>query len=366
MRTATIAGVLTALAGAQAQITFAPLDPPAGYSNSIALSISADGRTVVGGTLWESGQAAWRWTSASGTQVIPPLPGANISTAAAVSADGSVVVGSSHDGGHSAFRWTGLGGVQQLPGASPGTLSGASAVSADGTMIAGFSEFQAEPRAVRWTPVGIEQIGLLPGHERSFGDTISADGRTVAGNSMLVSPSSVTSHAFVWTEQGGMSALPLLHGASQSIATAMSADGSTVAGYSNPGDRPHSIPFVWTSSTGTLPVPMGIHTDVLVDALSADGSVMVGGGVDASHNGHALLWTAAGGLQDLQSLLESAGLNLAGWSLQRATGVSADGTVIVGVGMYDGERRSWIVSIPAPSAALLSLGIFGVARRRRS
>ena len=67
--------------------------------------------------------------------------------------------------------------------------------------------------------------------------------------------------------------------------------------------------------------------------VSADGTVVVGSG-DATGfpNGEAFRWTQAGGMQSVQALLTAKGVSTTGWTLDVATGVSADGQVIVGVG----------------------------------
>lgn len=63
-------------------------------------------------------------------------------------------------------------------------------------------------------------------------------------------------------------------------------------------------------------------------SVSADGSVVVG----VSGN-EAFIWDSANGMRSLQTVLTSDfGLDLAGWHLRGATGISADGQTIVGYG----------------------------------
>jgi uncharacterized protein YidB (DUF937 family) len=57
---------------------------------------------------------------------------------------------------------------------------------------------------------------------------------------------------------------------------------------------------------------------------------------------HAFRWTATTGMQDLRSLLQAAGVHTAdNWvSVDTASGVSADGTVIVGFGLNPRTAKS--------------------------
>jgi len=103
---------------------------------------------------------------------------------------------------------------------------------------------------------------------------------------------------------------------------------------------------------------MGLAHDV-----SADGSVVVG-----MTNGRAFVWDENAGKQYLHNLLEDDfGLDLTGWILESAYGVSGDGTTIVGSGINpQGDKEGWIVVIPEPGTlSLLALGGVALLRRRR-
>jgi uncharacterized membrane protein len=90
-------------------------------------------------------------------------------------------------------------------------------------------------------------------------------------------------------------------------------------------------------------------------AVNGDGSVVVGWGFGA------FIWDDSRGMRDLQYALESEfGLDLTGWRLDRATGVSADGRVIVGYGRNPtGDQEAWVavLSNPDPIPALGPIGI---------
>lgn len=88
----------------------------------------------------------------------------------------------------------------------------------------------------------------------------------------------------------------------------------------------------------------GIQSEA--SAVSADGSVVVGRG-SAVGGFKAFRWTATSGMQTVQDLLAAEGVSPAGWTLQYATGVSADGTVIVGIGINPrGETEGWRAVLP--------------------
>jgi hypothetical protein len=95
----------------------------------------------------------------------------------------------------------------------------------------------------------------------------------------------------------------------------------------------------------------------------------VGWGYTASGQ-EAFLWDSANGMRELDQVLTTLGLGpqLAGWDLYAATGISADGKVIVGWGTNPSGVEAWIAIIPEPSTALLlaaGLAGFAAARRRR-
>ena len=72
-------------------------------------------------------------------------------------------------------------------------------------------------------------------------------------------------------------------------------------------------------------------------------------------------------MRPLQVILTSLGIDLTGWWLSNATGVSADGLTIAGRGTHNGALEGWIAVIPEPSTALLmGLGLVVLGARRRA
>ena len=372
-----VLGSLTLLLGGASSVSAAPSFTGLGVffrsGESIgATGVSADGSVVVGSVIPHPGSSrrrqAFRWTESGGMVGLGALPGAYgvQSGASAVSADGSVVVGGSNSdsGRYEAFRWTesgGMVGLGRLPGDDD---SGASAISADGSVVVGSSRSYSSPgpsdaEAFRWTEAG-GMVGLGPG----FASGISADGSVVVGKSRTDSGS----EAFRWTEEGGIVGLGYLSARdySYSVARAISADGSVVVGQSST-DSGSSEAFRWTESGGMVglgEVPGG-NFNSYADAVSADGSVVVGG-VNSLSGNKAFVWDEENGMRTVKQMLIDQGIDMTGWDLEVATGISDDGLTIVGAGYNpSGFQEAWIATIPEPGTALLlGIGLAGMSLRR--
>jgi len=173
-------------------------------------------------------------------------------------------------------------------------------------------------------------LGHLPDLDfESNANGVSADGSVVVGYSAaMVGMASEEREAFRWTEGGGMHGL---------------------------GDLPGG----------------GLYTYSGARAVSADGSIVVGYG-DSDVGWEAVVWDATHGMRTVQEVLDLWGVDIGSWQLEKATGVSADGTVVVGYGTNpEGNEEAWRAVIPEPSAfALAALGLLGVQGlafgRRRS
>jgi uncharacterized membrane protein len=188
----------------------------------------------------------------------------------------------------------------------------------------------------------------------AFGDdsavSVNADGSAVVGNYYY-------GGAFLWTSAGGMQDLGRLPGQGGSVAADLSADGTTAVGNS----------YTWTTSTGYTFQHAFRHTSALgmqdlgvlpgydfswATGVSGDGSVVVGecstwvGG----YSTRPFLWTRTLGMVDLESHLPTLGVDLTGWTLGDVLGISADGSSIFGFGSDGGVPSGWVVTGLVPAS----------------
>ena len=282
------------------------------------------------------------------------------STASDVSADGSVVVGTAYHGGwfgvYVHFRWTAGTGIVELP-AVFGTPP---RVSADGSLVVGgrceLGTFYEICHAYRWTP-DEGMVDLADPLLDSLATGVSADGSVVVGGvevgqapcDCVASGTCGALHdAFRWTISEGMTepvGFPL-SGCEGISAGEVSADGRVllIASWGYQGGNPF-----WSADTGLVWLGdlSGGPNRTEGKALSADGSVIVGSSWSAS-GAEAFVWDATNGMRSLRALLvDQHGLDLTGWTLVSANGVSDDGQTIVGTGVNPGgHTEAWIATLP--------------------
>jgi hypothetical protein len=122
----------------------------------------------------------------------------------------------------------------------------------------------------------------------------------------------------------------------------------------------------WTADTGMVGIDVVPGTIGSVAwAVSADRSAIVGGGIGGFPEG-AMIWDEINGMLLFKDVLENDfGIDLTGWKLREAYGVSADGLFYVGVGENPmSDTEGWIANVrqctvPASAAG----GIVGDATR---
>jgi probable HAF family extracellular repeat protein len=353
-----IAGMLVLLSAARAA-TFRGLgDLPGGTFMSVGQAISADGRVAVGYSSSSNGTEAAYWRAETGWVGIGDLPGGTFSSFAnAVSRDGSVIVGSGRSAsGSEAFRWTKATGMSGLGDLAGGTFgSTAYGVSGGGEVIVGIAQSAlsgTRPEAFRRTATnGMLGLGDLPGgNSASTAYAVSEDGKVIVGYSSSSNATAGASEAFRWTRESGMLALGDFPGGNfSSIAYGISGDGAVAVGrgYSGAVDLNTHEAFRWTAETGLVRLGFIPCSDwSIAHAASFDGSVIVGD-PESNRGDCAFIWDARHGMRNLHEVLTNEyGLNVTGWQLSGARGISADGAVMVGYGTNpSGQTEGWIADL---------------------
>jgi len=349
-------------------------------------ALSSDGQIVVGHD--EHAGLPVYWNEAMGMMPLPLgiTEGLAATRANALSSDGSVIVGTSpstvfdaaSEKDQEAFYWTHTDGMKSLgyPAGVSGMLASAQGVSGDGSHVVGFFRGADDHfTAFSWTESdNMIDLTLLPGGQTDSGATaISYDGQVVVGwshsaNATASEPGSTAgSEAFRWTATEGMVGLGFLPGGGQSEASAASMDGTVIVGASTSeatqdSDNSYEA-FTWSQLDGMdrLGVMPG-YGDSRARAVSGDGSIVVGSttedfelSVDAmTGDSKAFIWGAEHGLQDLKTVLgKGYHVNVSGWQLLEAIGISADGCTIVGNGINpQGDIEPWLAVIPSRYPAL--------------
>jgi probable HAF family extracellular repeat protein len=345
-----------------------------GGSSASAWGVSGDGTEVVGQTNDPSANnddRAFRWINGIMTDIGALAlgdPCCRHSEAFGASSNGSVIVGDSLLGGSSAQAvvWND-GAISALPYLLPGdNFSSARAVNPDGTVIVGLSAGTGV-QAVRWVNGSVSGLGFLSGANFTTARAVNSDGSVIVG--YACNPSICPGgQAFRWAN-GTITGLGFLPGGSGSAAFGVSSDGTVVVGYSQ-DNAGNTQAFRWTPASGMTGLGISPSSSSAANAMSADGSVIVG--YSNPPGGGAFRWTATDGARSIADLLTAAGVSFTGWTLNNATAVSSDGTVIVGDGTNpSGQQDAWIAHLPLPTAPRASVAGYtlfghhrlGLARR---
>jgi len=356
---------LTASKPAHGGATFIALDDlggndPWGFM-SRAYGVSGDGLTVVGDAIAPDGRReAFRWTAATGMQSLrpPSEERSGESWARRTSWDGSVIVG--HADGNGMY-WTAQTGVTRIAPPSFERTVYALDVSGDGNTIVGVGFVGETSQAYFFHPgEDLQFLGTMPGGDHTEADAVSADGRVIVGAGHTVGEEGSYWHLTRWTADGSIEVLGTLTGTDgHTRANAVTADGSIIVGEAFSPSSGYEG-FRWTDEQGFESLggfsPSGI---------SDDGSVVVG--LVDWPDLRAIIWDEAHGMRDLVFALEDQyGLDLTGWRLLSAYGVSGDGTVIVGHAADPmGHTRAFVATIPEPTTVVLLIVGGAVTLHRR-
>lgn len=312
--------------------------------------------TVVGTTSnLNDGTKAFIWTQENGMKGLNLLS-SSFNRNLKISKNGLKIIGNklSSDGeenNYECFIWDRQNGVNELSNLTEDKFL-CMDISLDGSVIVGY-KFIADGRreAVIWrNKIGIETLGK-PTNNNNFETnsfeskamSVSADGTTIAG----FMRDKNSQKAFIWNKENGMQDIGDLGGGDDfSLARDISADGTTVVG-KGVNINNHGEAFVWDRENGMRRIGdlKGGSFNSYAEGVSKDGSIVVGRG--SSGTGRAFIWNQESGIQDLKSvLIEDYHLDLKDWILISAHSISDDGKTIVGWGYNpSNDFEAWIAKL---------------------
>jgi len=277
------------------------IDVGAGTRHSAATALNNSDQVV--GYFWDKIRMlhAFLWTASGGFQDLGTLGGC-CSAAYGISDNGEVV-GSAYTSSNAigAFTWTSAAGMKTLStGIGFYKDITATAVNANGYVVGyGVVTSTGKTRGLFWTPTGvIRDIGDLTG-----------------GTS--------------WTWAYGINAT------NDVVGMTLASDGDYLA-------FQLQNPFLGNTmqSLGLL----GSYTVYSAYAINNSGEIVGSANCPSCGNSHAFVYTASGGLQDLNTLVTN---NSAGWILTSAVSVNSSGQIAVQVFNSSGTARAAVLT---PSA----------------
>ena len=344
---------------------------PRSISDSGTVVVGYTGRNSANPLLPRVSPQAFRWSPTQEVQALGLLPGMTASMATSVSADGSKIIGTSsyrdleNPRGASraeAFIWTAYAGIQQLLPSETQSQFSAVAISSNGETVLGS---RGNTGFVYNSTVGLLDFGVTRGEGYVTPVGVNSSGTIVFGNEEFYDEENdlVGAGPFRWTQSGGTQNLGVPNGYDYFSVSASSASGAAMVGKSGGVDLPFEEGFRWTSNGGweVLGSLSPGDSSTYPTAINFDGSVVVGSSTEA------FIWTESGGMQALDDYLTALGGDLTGWSLGTADAISPDGSAIAGLGRFNGEMRTYVITnVPEPSAlSLMAVGLGGLAMLRR-
>ena len=258
--------------------------------------------------------------------------GQGISEAYGISDDG-IAVGLAYDETNNpiAFRWTAGEGMTRLTVNRPTTFSRANGISRDGHTIFGWNDQEDGVRSgVIWQD-GVPR-DLVDVNHNPIGEALAAssNGSVVVGGNYF--GDSGADEAWRWTAATGVQSIGFITGAPGK-------PGKRHA-FPMPSDRSEKADIkLGTGPQGFFP------PQAYAFAVSDDGNVVVGAsGIFPVR--HAFIWTPDTGMVWLSDYAAAHGVTIpAGWDLNTADGVSADGQVIAGWGFNGNSVASFVIDL---------------------
>ncbi|HWA75975.1 MAG TPA: hypothetical protein VG937_26740 [Polyangiaceae bacterium] len=331
-----------------------------GDTESFALDVSGDGRTVVGRSSVQTQmgriETPFLWTRSAGILALGPSGG----RANATNSDGSVVVGATAAG--RLFRWTAGKNAVDLGIQLDAGSSIKADTSDDGALVVGYSTAGPVVSAFRWTA----KSGVMEALDASITSVVgvSRDGTLLVGSRKM---SNGQVAAFRWTQGTGFVDLAP-SGSTETHAQAMTSDAQVVLGWGMFGGARQLFRWLVSSSTTDfIGIPPAIaDATVYIRAMSDLPQMFACYTVPTAAEhvtdedslerlgtaclGHAQPASAPRGSPSISMLADTLinlGVNLSGWQLTRTAAIASDGKIVVGNGIDPaGHSQAWIARLP--------------------
>lgn len=278
-----------------------------------------------------------------------------------ISADGKVLGGSTNSAPTGSYIssaiWTDDGTTVTMLGFLGrtdylGGNVGVNCLSTDGSVAYGFVQQNAGPSfAFRYTTAGgMMSIGsnITPSpHSTSW------DGSVVVGDSYNGDNEAAVRYTYtgLGPTGGTITVLPALPGGTWTSPIAMTPDATMAVGVSDSPGFANGQLVRWHE--GGLTEALGTPDPALdlvgnLGGVTADGSVIAIAGWDPISGANVASYIRnPSGWFKLQDLLTDAGVDMTGWSLDDAIGISGDGTLVYGSGQHNGNSEGFVAEFPA-------------------
>lgn len=328
-----------------------------GFPDSSANGINDDGLIV--GTLFASATntRAFRYSESTGIVVLEGFAPGTPALANAVN-DAGVVVGRAAVAfaGSSAVRWSSEGVPALLGSAATVSQSiSALAVNEAGEAVGSSSTITFPPTSssLLWSAAGARVEAFTnSGAARGINDS----GQVVG----VFSQSFLTTGVYLWNEVDGFIELVGLPDATTSSAFGINAAGVAVGTSGTSSSSTLATRWAPAAQAMSLGVLSG-GTRSVANAISDPGVVV--GFSDTESGQHAMVWTAADGMRDLNAVSDAAELEM---TLQEAKAINTSGQ-IVGYGEIAGHLHAFLATpVPEAGAAWPAFGALLWLRRRRA
>lgn len=301
------------------------------YRSATVYAISGDGTYVSGSLTDGSVLRAVRWQNDAPTIFETPSDWLTV-YGVSIAEDGSKVAGYATALEYGvAFAWDETG-VHELPGldADMHVVSNSMgvAISGDGHVVVGSSTPESKATSiVRWTDDAIDVLPLPENFNSARATSVNRDGTVIVGYGQVSSTTGIR-----WTEAG---AEP--YGENSVTVNDVSADGLWIVGAESTvdgatGARPTRAVRYGPNGTEYLPDPDGRGWNCTAQAVSGDGSVVIGTCSEPVGNvihPYPFLFNPERGSVPLDAVLQAVGVDITAYDSFRLVDVSSDGTTLL-------------------------------------